>query len=649
MFKSFKWKTGALIIIDSAFINLAYILAYIFRFENNILEVFMRTYRHEAILITLIYLLCFIVFKLYKSLWTYAGIDEFLLGVEACAAAGAINFIYSYFNRGIPLGIGIVAAMFALIFVVGFRISFRVIRRLKNRISKSRCKDLKRVMVIGAGSAGNIIINEMKNSKETNLYPVCIIDDDKRKIGTRVSGVPVVGDRFAIDNIVKEKNVDLILIAIPSLDGNNKRELINICKSSGCKVKTIPGLYELLNEDVFINKIRDVSPEELLGKAPVKVDEKKIRGYIEGKKVLITGGGGAVGSELCREITKYGPRKLIVFDINENSVFDLQNELKGNYSDLDLCIATGSVTDRRRLEQLFQDYKPEIIFHAAAYKHASFIEDSPAEAIKNNVYGTLNAAEMADHYGAEKFIFISDDKAVNPGNIIGAAVRICEMIVQSIDKKSNTNFSAVRFGNVFESKGSIGSLFKKQIEQGGPILVSHKDSTRFFMTINEASKLIIQAGAMATGGEIFSLDMGKPVRIYDLARDLIKLSGLEPDRDIEIKITGLEPGEKLHEKVAADEEGLNKTEHEKIFISRSVFDNFNFLKEQLENLRFVLEKGNKKVIIDNVLQTVKGLVPNFHNPVFQETAASRALYDSLNLKSSSRAKEYILHLLIWMV
>lgn len=644
MSNSLKWKTMALLVIDAALVYFAYILAYIFRFENKIPESFLTAFKKEAFIVIIIYLLCFMIFKLYKSLWTYASIDEFVLGVGACTVGGAINFIYNFFNRQIPLSIGILAALFIIIFVVGFRLSFRILRRSRNRLNKRKLKDREKVMVIGGGSAGSIIINEMKNSNGTKLYPVCIIDDDKQKIGTMVSGVSIIGDRFAIDRIAKEKNIDSIIIAIPSLAKNSKKELIDICKSTGCRVKTMPGIYEIINGDFSIKKIRDISVEDLLGKTPITVDDKGIKGYIDGKTVLITGGTGTVGSELCRQIVKYRPKTLIVFDIYENGAYDLQKELRNDSGYKDVKIIIGSVREKKSLEHLFLEYKPEVVFHIATNKHIRFMEDNPGEAIKNNVFGTLNMAEVADQYGAESFVYISTDKAVNPTNIMGAAARISEMIVQSIDKKSKTRFSAVRFGKLLGSNGPVVSLFREQIEQGGPVTVTHRDATRFFMTIPEASQLIIQAGAMASGGEIFVLDMGRPFRVYDLAKDLIKLSGLEPDKDIEIKFTGLGPEEMLHEEVLTDEEGLNKSAHDKIFVGRSVFDNFSSLKEKLDSLKFVLEKGNKRIIADNVLQTVKDLVPSYYDPVFDETAVTiMNLYESENpIDDSSTPKRVYL-------
>ncbi|MFA6939919.1 MAG: polysaccharide biosynthesis protein [Clostridiaceae bacterium] len=626
MARNQKIKETILVFIDTLLVNFAYLIAMFFRFDNKIPELYIKNYLNQAFLITIIYILCFRLFRLYSSLWMYASIDEFVKGVKACLLGGAINLIYSLFSRRIPLSISLMAVMLVMIFVVGFRLSFRVGRRYRikrsNRKQKIKTKSYDRVMVIGSGDAGSIIIREMKNSSEVSMFPVCVIDDDKNKIGKMVLGVPVVGDRFSIRKFAEDKNIDLILIAIPKLTGESKKELINICKNTGCKVKTMPGLYELMNGSISLTRIRDVDPDELLGRTPIILDKEGISDTISGKTVLVTGGGGSIGSELCRQISEYCPKQLLILDIYENGVYDLQNELKKNYSYLDFKIIIGSVCDKKMLNDLFEEYRPQIIFHAAAHKHVPLMEDNPSEAIKNNVFGTLNTAETADKFIAERFVLISTDKAVNPTNIMGATKRICEMIVQSIDKKSKTNFSVVRFGNVLGSNGSVVPLFKKQIEGGGPVTVTNKYVTRFFMTITEASQLVLQAGAFAKGGEIFILDMGKPVKVYDLAKDLIKLSGFEPDKDIKIQIIGLRPGEKLYEEVLTEEEGLNKTKHEKIFVGRSVFDNFYALKEKLGSLNIILEKGNKGVIVESVIGTVKELVPTFYNPLYEAAAAN---------------------------
>lgn len=640
-----NWEKAVLVIIDMLLINIAYYLAFYFRFENRIPESYLSNYRSQAFSVTLIFILCFIFFKLYRNLWTYAGIDEFIYCIQACVLGGTINIIYSFFNRKIPLGIELLASIFTMLLVVGFRLSFRIFRRYQIKLSKKKNKNYTRVMVIGSGDAGNIIIKEMRNSKKVSMIPICVIDDDKSKVGKVVSGVPIVGDRFTIEKFIKEKNINLILIAIPSLTEDSKRKLLDICKNTGCKVKTMPGLYEIMDGSVSLTRIRDVEPNELLGRTPVALDKKGISDTISGKTILVTGGGGSIGSELCRQIAGYNPKQLLILDIYENGVYDLQNELSKNHCNLDFRIIIGSVCDKKMLNDLFEEYKPQIIFHAAAHKHVPLMEDNPSEAIKNNVFGTMNIAEAADRFNAERFVLISTDKAVNPTNIMGATKRICEMIVQSLDKKSRTNFSAVRFGNVLGSSGSVIPLFKKQIAAGGPVTVTHKDVTRFFMTISEASQLVIQAGAFAQGGEIFVLDMGEPVKIYDLARDLIKLSGFEPDKNIKIEIIGLRSGEKLYEEVLTEEEGLNKTKHDKIFVGRSVFDDFDALKGSLNSLNIILEKGSKEIIVESVIETVKKLVPTFYNPVYERmTEASMERSDNkyhINYPKIPRQKIYL--------
>lgn len=397
-------------------------------------------------------------------------------------------------------------------------------------------------MIIGAGDAAALVIREFRNHVQLRSEPVAIIDDNKNKHGKIINGVKVVGGREDILEAAEKYNVDEIVIAIPSASRKDISDIIEICKQTRCKLKILPGYYELIDGKVSIKKIRDVDISDVLGREEIKTDLGQISSYIANKSVMVTGGGGSIGSELCRQIAAYGPKELIIFDIYENSAYDIQNELKRTYSNLNLKVLIGSIRDKDRLEEILKEEKPDVIFHAAAHKHVPLMEDSPKEAIKNNIFGTLNLAQLSDKYGVEKFVMISTDKAVNPTNIMGATKRVCEMIIQSLNANSSTEYVAVRFGNVLGSNGSVIPLFKKQIEEGGPVTVTHEDIIRYFMTIPEAVQLVIQAGAMANGGEIFILDMGEPVKIMDLAKDLIRLSGFEPDVDIPIKVTGLRPG-----------------------------------------------------------------------------------------------------------
>jgi FlaA1/EpsC-like NDP-sugar epimerase len=446
----------------------------------------------------------------------------------------------------------------------------------------------------------------MQKSKELGYYPVGIIDDNKYKHGKFINGIRVIGDRKCIEKTVRQKKVDEIIIAMPSVLQDRKKEIIGICKDAKCKVRILPSVTAML-DGMSLSRVRDIDIEDLLGRESVKLDIENIADYLSDKVVLVTGGGGSIGSELCRQIAKFKPKSLVILDIYENNAYDLQNELKFLNPELNLIVLIGSVRDRKRVEDIFRQYKPDVVFHAAAHKHVPLMEDNPCEAIKNNIFGTLNIVQCADAFETKRFVLISTDKAVNPTNVMGATKRVCEMIIQSIDKHSKTEFVAVRFGNVLGSNGSVIPLFKKQIENGGPITVTHPEINRFFMTIPEAAQLVIQAGAMAEGGEIFVLDMGQPVKIVDLARDLIRLSGFEPDKDIKIVFSGLRPGEKLYEEVLMAEEGLKKTAHEKIFIGTLSDIDYNKLQSELKAFKEIPENYP-----DLIKSTLSSIVPTYN-------------------------------------
>lgn len=600
-----QWRIPLLIIIDAMIVMLSYILALFFRFSFYIPSELAKSFKNSIFLIVGIYIVCFFIFGIYKSLWEYAGTDEFLLAIAGCSIAGALSIVFTkVMNFMLPFSVQILAGVFITILICGFRISFRLYRRLIIFFGGRESSSRKRVMVIGAGAAGALLIKEMRLHQSMNYEPVVAIDDNHFKIGTSLSGVRVMGNRYDITKIALDCNIDIILIAIPSIDGKDKKVILDICKKTECNIKIVPGVYELIGNRYILDKIRDVAVEDLLGRDTIKLDTENISSYIENRTVLITGGGGSIGSELCRQIINFNPKVLILLDIYENNIYDLQNELLYKYPNLNLKVIIASVRDRKRLDNIFKEFHPEVVFHAAAHKHVPLMEFSPSEAIKNNVFGTMNLAETADKYGVKRFVMISTDKAVNPTNIMGASKRMCEMVIQAMDKVSKTEFVAVRFGNVLGSNGSVIPLFKKQIEHGGPVTLTHKDITRFFMTIPEAAQLVLQAGAFANGGEIFVLDMGKPVRIYDLAYDLIKLSGLEPEKDIQIKITGLRPGEKLYEELLMEEEGLQDTNHDKIFIGKPVSYDLDILKDKLTELRFILDKEDKEEILSKVAEIV---------------------------------------------
>ena len=616
-----KWKTLIVMIIDIFMVNMAYLFSINIVKGENFTEI-AKIYSHDVIALSLIYVVCFYLFKMYESLWHLTGTDEFLLGVGGNILAGVLSIAYTRSPLGstIPLNVMVVGILLSIFFVLGYRILYRVYRRTLLYIPFKYSADQRRVMVVGAGSAGTMIINEMMARRELKYNPIVLIDDDKNKLGKRISGVKIEGNRYDIPYIAGEQEIDLILIAIPSLDAKNKAELIDICKETNCKLQIVPGMYEIISGKATVSKIKDVDLEDLLGRDPIVLDNKGIEDYIKGRTILVTGAGGSIGSELCRQIAAFQPKRLVLFDIYENNVYDIQNELKEDFPDMDMSVLIGSIRDRERLHEVFSKYKINVVFHAAAHKHVPLMEDSPKEAVKNNVFGTLNLALEASDAGVSRFVMISTDKAVNPTNIMGATKRLCEMIVQAMDKQSKTEFVAVRFGNVLGSNGSVIPLFKKQIAHGGPVTVTHKKIIRYFMLIPEAAQLVLQAGAFAKGGEIFVLDMGKPVKIYDLACDLIKLSGLEPNKDIKIVFTGLRPGEKLYEELLMSEEGLQDTVHKKIYVGKPTFEDMDKLTVKLEQLRKLLELDD----IDDIKHQMQMIVPTYHYKNVDEVAAENA-------------------------
>lgn len=530
----------------------------------------------------------FMFFKLYTSMWTYASIVELIDIIFSCLFFECVSYAYKgMFKIEMPRSYYIIQLLLLILFVCMSRFSFRFIRFLIINVENKRKKN--NTMLIGAGSAGKLLINEINNNQKgfTNRI-MCIIDDDKNKIGTYINGIPVVGGRREIQKYCTKYNINEIIIAIPSASKEVIGKISEECSKTKCNIKILPAITALMDDNdskEIMKKMRPLSYEDFLGRDQIVVDNNEIIKQIKDKVILVTGGGGSIGSELSRQIAKANPKQLIIFDIYENNAYDIEQELKRNYPKLNLKAIIGSVRDYDRLEDVFKTYKPDAVFHAAAHKHVPLMEVSPNEAIKNNCLGTLNAAKLADKYKVKRFVLISTDKAVRPTNVMGATKRICEMIVQSYDKKSkNTEYVAVRFGNVLGSNGSVIPLFLKQIENGGPVTVTHKEITRFFMTIPEAVSLVLQASVYANGGEIFVLDMGKPVKIYDLAKKIIRYKGFEPNVDIKIEITGLRPGEKLYEEILMDEEGLKETPNKLIHIGKPIrFDSKKFEKN-LENL-----------------------------------------------------------------
>lgn len=571
-----------LLFADAICINLAYIISFLLRFEFDVesstFTVWFSIYTDHLLILTLVKLFIFFIFGLYNSLWRYAGTEEVLKIVTTGVIATAGSVLYLEFAQDyFPRSIYIMSCLMDVVMVGGVRFTYRFIRNLKNpgsfnsfilRVGKLDLigGDVTKVMVVGAGDAGATMIKEIRQHPEFGKKVVVAIDDNPAKQGKRIAGVKIAGTHKEIKSIARKYGIQEIIIAIPSASKKAIQEIINECNRTKCKLKTLPTLMDLINEKVSISKLRDVDIEDLLGRDPVQVNLREISGYIEGKIILVTGGGGSIGSELCRQIARFKPRKLIALDIYENTVFELANEMKTAYPLLEFEAVIGSVRSKDRLREVFVKYKPHVVFHAAAHKHVPLMESNPKEAIVNNILGTKNMIDLAEEYAVEKFVMISTDKAVNPTNIMGATKRVAEMILQSKSKTARTSYSAVRFGNVLGSNGSVIPIFRKQIEQGGPVTVTHEEITRYFMTIPEAVQLVIQTGAMAQGGEIFILDMGAPVRIKDLAENVIRLSGYVPYVDIDIKVTGLRPGEKLYEELLLDEEGIEKTAHDKIYV-----------------------------------------------------------------------------------
>ncbi len=579
----------ALILLDVMNISIASFAPLYIRFEFRISDIFpqfMKSFEHLLIPNILLTLLFFAIWKLYKSVWRYASVNELIniIAANVCATAAQLIYIYASGNH-MPRSYSFLYC-FTLILLTGvIRFGYRILRILSNkRFSLAGRKIWSNAMVIGAGAAGDMLLKEIESSNYLQLTAKCIIDDQPGCHGKLLRGVPIVGGRDKILEAVRLYNIDEIIFAIPSADPQTKKEILEICKESSCKMRMLPGVYQLINGDVSVSKLKQVEIEDLLGREPVQINTEEVLNYVRGKTILVTGGGGSIGSELCRQIASHDPKQLVILDIYENNAYQIQQELIRKFPGLNLQVLIGSVRNTNRVNEVFESYRPDIVYHAAAHKHVPLMETSPNEAVKNNVMGTYRVAVAADRYGVERFVMISTDKAVNPTNVMGATKRICEMIIQMMNQRSKTNYVAVRFGNVLGSNGSVIPLFKQQIAEGGPVTVTDPEIIRYFMTIPEAVSLVLQAGAYAKGGEIFVLDMGEPVKILDLAINLIKLSGFRPGEDIEIRFTGLRPGEKMYEELLLREEGLKKTANKMIYIGKPIeFDTVVFEK-QLEKL-----------------------------------------------------------------
>ena len=606
------YRRTALIVYDIISVIAASYLAILIRYDFDVSTVpaaFLLPIRHFLPIGIVIALFVFYLFRLYHSLWAFAGETELQNLVMACLVTSAVNGaginLFRMEGKAVPDSYYFLYFFFLLTFLFASRFSYRFFRSRKHKLQNR--KNSISVMIIGAGEAGNTIIKEIVSSNFSTMVIRCIIDDDKNKWGRFIQGIKVVGGRDKIIESADLYDIDEIFLAIPSASPAQIKDILEICKETNCKLRSLPGLYQLVNGEVNVSKLRDVEVEDLLGREPIRVDIDSILGYVQNKVVLVTGGGGSIGSELCRQIAGHKPAQLIVFDIYENNAYDLQQELKEKYPELNLVVLIGSVRNTSRINYVFETYHPDIVYQAAAHKHVPLMEDSPNEAVKNNVFGTWKTAMAAAQNHTKTFVMISTDKAVNPTNIMGASKRICEMIVQTFNRHYETEFVAVRFGNVLGSNGSVIPLFKKQIAAGGPVTVTHPDIIRYFMTIPEAVSLVLQAGAYAKGGEIFVLDMGEPVKILDLAKNLIRLSGYRVGEDIKIVFTGLRPGEKLYEELLMKEEGLQDTDNKLIHIGRPIELDERLFFQQLKQLEEASKEENK-----DIRPLIHEVVPTYH-------------------------------------
>lgn len=563
---------------------------------------------HDYMFINIICtVLIYSILKLYTSLWRFASIEELKnVIIAVCLSSVAQTAGMKLMGCEVPRSYPFLYLLLLALLTIVSRFSYRFLRIAMHKYRKEREAAPIQTMIVGAGSAGYMIVREMNNSKHLNRKIPCIIDDDPAKLGTYLQGIPIVGKKEMIPYYAEKYGIEEIVIAIPTISREGQKELLDICQNTSCKIMILPGIYQLVNDEVSVSMLREVQIEDLLGREPVNLEMDEIMDYVQGKTVLVTGGGGSIGSEICRQVALHNPGLLIILDIYENNAYDVQNELLAKYPDMNLKVLIGSVRNRKRIDSIFEQYHPELVFHAAAHKHVPLMEDSPNEAIKNNVSGTWIVAHAADAYRAKKMVLISSDKAVRPTNIMGASKRVCELIVQSFAQNSQTEYAAVRFGNVLGSNGSVVPLFRKQIEEGGPVTVTHPEVIRYFMTIPEAVNLVLQCGALAKGGEIFILDMGEPVKIVELAEKMIRLSGYEPDVDIQIKFTGLRPGEKLYEELLIDEDNLKKTDKDRIFVAQQTGVDSAKIQETVQKL---IEEAYDET--QDIRSYIKELVPEY--------------------------------------
>ena len=607
-----------IVIADILAVIIAYGLALLLRFDmkySKIPEQYIEGYLYYIVLASVLLVCCYVIAKLYRSVWSYAGINEILktcvASIVACVLTGVV---FSIAIMRMPISFYLIGWILVFGFTASIRMMYRLLRRMRIKADNSKGNtERQNIMIIGAGAAGLVLLREYRNSYYLTDKVKIFIDDNVQKWNKYLDGVLIEGGRDKILESVEKYRINKIILAMPSADRKDIRDILEICKETDCQIQTVPGVYQLVNGEVNVSKLRNVEIEDLLGRDPIEVNLDEILGYIKGKTVLVTGGGGSIGSEICTQLAEHEVGHLIIFDIYENNAYDIQQKLRWNHPELNLTVLIGSVRNTHRINGVMKKYKPDVVFHAAAHKHVPLMEDSPNEAIKNNVFGTYKTASAAGRNHVKKFVLISTDKAVNPTNIMGASKRMCEMIVQTLNHFYETDFVAVRFGNVLGSNGSVIPLFKKQIAAGGLVTVTHPDIIRYFMTIPEAVSLVLQAGAYAKGGEIFVLDMGEPVKIADLAKNLIRLSGYKLGEDIEIEYTGLRPGEKLYEELLMDEEGLQDTENKMIHIGKPIdMDEEKFM-HQLIQLRDAANEDS-----DAIRAMVKEIVPTYQMPKEKE-------------------------------
>ena len=607
-------KVAGIMTLDVVATMISFFLGLWFRADfafENIRDVHLTGYLSAIGPWCAITVVVFACFRLYSSIWAFVSTSEVFRVTGAYIVLAVIGVVlFGFDGTVIPRSSMVVGFLFSYVSSVTIRFSYRLWRTALRKISHAaHASGVKNVMLIGAGDAGRALALEFVNSDFVRDRLACVIDDNPTKLNKRLCGIPIVGDRKQIVEMVRQYKISKIIFAIPSCPAKQRKEILDICATTGCEVQMLPGIFQMVNGEVSVSKLRNVDPQDLLGREPIQVNLEEIIGYISGKTVLVTGGGGSIGSELCRQIASAKPRQLIIFDIYENNAYDIQMELRRNFPELNLEVLIGSVRNTNRVDYLVRTYRPDLIFHAAAHKHVPLMEESPNEAIKNNVFGTYKMAKAAAKYGVKRFVLISTDKAVNPTNIMGASKRLCEMVVQMMNRESDTEFVAVRFGNVLGSNGSVIPLFKRQIAQGGPVTVTHPDIIRFFMTIPEAVSLVLQAGYYAKGGEIFILDMGEPVKIDTMARNMIRLSGYEPDVDIKIEYTGLRPGEKLYEELLMKEEGMQETANKLIHIGKPIEMDDEKFRQQLVQLDQAC-----KAEVSNIKDIVAEIVPTYHQP-----------------------------------